>query len=53
MAQPMVAVMIMSKQPLGGRETMGPGAVAKAIRIALVAIVNPEFPNWRVIADEN
>ncbi|MCM8641540.1 hypothetical protein [Accumulibacter sp.] len=49
----MVTVMIMSKQLLGGRETMGPGAVAKAIRIALAAIVNPDVPNWRVIADEN
>ncbi|MEF8754211.1 MAG: hypothetical protein V5B60_09760 [Accumulibacter sp.] len=47
----MVAAMTMSRRPLGVLE-MGPGAVAKAIRIARVAIVNPNFRNWRVIADE-
>jgi len=48
----MVAVMIMSQQPLGGREMMGPGAGANAIHSPWMAIVNPDFRNWRVIADE-
>lgn len=48
----MAAVMIMSQQPLGGWEMTVPSAGAKTIRIARVSIVNPDFRNWRVIADE-